>query len=34
MGGTYLLFSLECEGYLTFKGKKITIGEREDEKND
>lgn len=31
---TYLLFSLEYELYLIFKGKKIFIGEREDETND
>jgi len=28
MGRTYLLFSLEYEGYLIFKGKKITIKKR------
>jgi len=27
MGRTYLLFSLEYEEYLIFKGKKITISE-------
>jgi hypothetical protein len=34
MGGAYLLFSLEYERYLIFKGKKITIKEKEDETND